>query len=189
MSDAKTTCIALYCDISGLFIQRKSDNSNALPKPVIIDDNDQITLHENAPEDADEISKYFYTTKKHDKSRESNVEKNRRLRTSIIDQEFDNWKPQFDSAVKNPKYIESKYFLIIAKEDGALYFFLLPTFQLVFVAPSASSLWTTLVDDPRYGKYNPSFGFEQAEENGETPKRAANQGRIDGIRAVQASVS
>uniref|UniRef100_A0A914YBR5 Cleavage/polyadenylation specificity factor A subunit C-terminal domain-containing protein n=1 Tax=Panagrolaimus superbus TaxID=310955 RepID=A0A914YBR5_9BILA len=183
-SDSKASCLTIYQDKSGLFVQRKSDNSNALPKSIVVDDPDDIGLNDNLPENADEISNYFYHTKKtYQLNRESNVEKNRRLRTSIIDNEFDNWQPQIDSFVTNPNDVYPSFFLIVAKEDGSLYFFSIPSFELVFVAPNAASVWTTLVDDPRYAKYNPTFGFQTFDE----PKiKRSKPMAADGIRALQA---
>uniref|UniRef100_A0A7E4VIG7 MMS1_N domain-containing protein n=1 Tax=Panagrellus redivivus TaxID=6233 RepID=A0A7E4VIG7_PANRE len=171
-SDSKTTCLTLYKDNSGLFRRRAADNSNALPKIVIVPDDADPENDDNLPEDPDEVSKEFYSTRKRDIRKESNVEKNRRLRTTVIDSEFDNWTAQTDSSLPNPAGVEPGYFLLLAKEDGGIYFFAIPSFDLVFVAPGANSLWTVLVDDPHFGKYNKSLGFEPPEDNEPQVKRA-----------------
>jgi len=182
VSEMKTTCLTLYCDRSGLFVKRKSDNSNALIRPVVISENSEVDMEDDYEDYGDEISRQFYASRKQESNRESNVVKNRRLRTTVIDYEFDNWQPDIESCLVPPT-VSQNYFLILAKEDGALYFFSIPDFELVFVSPQTNSLWTTLVDDPKFGNYNPSLGFIPPEANQKRQRPMVHEG----LRTIQAS--
>ena len=180
----KTTCLTLYCDRSGLFVKRKSDNSNALIKPVVISESSEVDMEDDYEDYGDEMSRQFYASRKQEANKESNVVKNRRLRTTVIDYEFDNWKPDVESCLISPNSLQN-YFLILAKEDGALYFFSIPDFDLVFISPQTNCLWTTLVDDPRFGNYNPSLGFIPPESAQKRQRSMTHEG----LRTIQANVS